>query len=112
MSSGAGNYYNSLRLVGSGVVVEQHMLTLRTGASRNSTGSKIGITVANPYVTSLSQAYDTGMKTAAAYSGLGAAIAGEAVNNNRRHVHEPVIVLKIVDSELFSQHITDITNIN
>src|SRR5690625_7311531 len=90
MSSGAGNYYNSLRLVGSGVVVEEHMLTLRTGASRNTTGSKIGITVENPYVTSLSQAYDTGLKTAAAYSGLRAEIAGEALNINRRNEHEPV----------------------
>lgn len=112
MSSGAGNYYNSLRLVGSGVVVEEHMLTLRTGASRNTTGSKIGITVENPYVTSLSQAYDTGLKTAAAYSGLRAEIAGEVLNINRRNEHEPVVVLSTVDRELSNQNIQTISDFN
>lgn len=112
MSSGAGNYYNSLRLVGSGVVTEEHMLTLRTGASRNTTGSKVGLTVENPYVTSLSQAYDTGLKTAAAYSGLRSEVNGQALNINRRNEHEYVLSLETVDAELFRQDIQTIADFN
>ena len=112
MSSGAGVYYNSLRLVGSGVTYVEHMTTLTTGASTSTTGSDIGITVQNPYITSPGMALNAGIKTAAAYSGLQAEMQGQALNINRRNEHEYVITLGSINREFIRLGIETIEDFN
>jgi len=100
MSSGASNYYNSLRLVGSGVAVSPEVIEIHTGASQNSTGTDIGITVENPFISSLTQAYNAGIRTAGAYSGQLVSIEGEALDINRRHISGSAVTLDTVSEYL------------
>lgn len=93
MSSGSGNYYNSLHILGTGTVFEKKTIQIYTGAATDTTGTDIGVSVENPFVNTLSDAIDLGMRTAAAYSGFEATIGGEAVNINRRGIDEGIRAL-------------------
>lgn len=86
MSSGSGNYYNSLHIMGEGTRFLEKFVTIHTGATTDTTGTEVGVRVQNRYITTKSQALDTGKHTAAAYSGFVASVNGTAVDINRRGV--------------------------
>lgn len=83
MSSGGGNYYNSLHLAGWATKFEPKVVRIPTGASQNITGTDVGITVTNPFVSTKEQAFNAGMRTAAAYTGFNYTVSGAAWDINR-----------------------------
>lgn len=84
MSSGGGNYYNSLHIVATGIKYEPKTIQIHTGASSDTTGTEVGITVDNPYIQTKDQALNVGVYTAARFSGLDYTINGTAWDINRR----------------------------
>jgi len=68
--------YASLRIVGTGVLIDPQILTLPTGAAANRTASDVGVTVENIYVSSLEDAYDVGIYVASRYKGESHTISG------------------------------------
>lgn len=68
MSSGAGNYYNALHLVGSGVAYDDDFIDIYTGGQENLSGQEIGTEITNTLISTKSQAVSTGQYTAATHS--------------------------------------------
>lgn len=60
MSSGSGNYYNALRLTGTGVFIRDQAIDLATGALPSVTGQKYAVECTNPYISTEEQAYQVG----------------------------------------------------
>lgn len=60
MSSGSGNYYNALRITGTGVFVRDQYVDLATGALPSATGQKYSVECTNPYISTEQQAYQAG----------------------------------------------------
>lgn len=83
MSSGSSTYYDSLRITGTAITWTEHTLTLHTGALPNATGQSVGVTVTNPFITSLAQAYTAGFYAAATYSGGRKTLTGSTPTLNR-----------------------------
>lgn len=97
MSSGASNYYNSLHITGQGVAWETHTVTIPTGAPSSTTSTETGVTVENPYICSLAQAYNAGVHTARAYSGLQYTVSGSAFALNRSSGNERDLIRATVE---------------
>lgn len=60
MSSGSGNYYNALRLTGTGIFIRDQFVDLATGALPSTTGQKQAVECTNPYISTRAQAYRVG----------------------------------------------------
>lgn len=84
MSSGSGNDYNSLHITGTGVLWSRKSILLRTGVTNNTSSTDIGVTVDNPFISTLEQAYSLGVKTAQAYAGVKYTVNGTAYDLNRK----------------------------
>lgn len=84
MSSGSGNYYNSLHLVGEAIKYEPKVIRIPTGASIDTTGTDVGVTVENPFIQTKEQAFSLGILVAGAYSGGEVTVSGSAWDINRR----------------------------
>lgn len=97
MSSGASNDYNSLHITGTGVSWNKKMITLITGATDATTSTVIGVTVDNPYVSTLQDAYNLGVKTAQAYAGVNYTVSGSAYDLNRNGEGNALIQATIGD---------------
>lgn len=97
MSSGSSNHYNSLHITGTGVSWVKDSVTIVTGASGATTSSDVGVVVDNPYIRTAAQAYSTGMKTAASYSGVQYNVSGTAFALNRTGDNRELIQMTIAD---------------
>lgn len=86
MSSGSGNYYNSLHIYGIGTRLDEKTVRIPTGASKDVAGTDVGVVVQNPFINTWDQAYSLGARTAARFSGLMYSISGTAWDINRRSV--------------------------
>jgi hypothetical protein len=86
MSSGSSNFYNALRITGTGVSWDKQSVILSTGVPDAATSTQIGVTVDNKFISSYSEALSLGMKTAASYAGLNYTVNGNAVDINRSGV--------------------------
>lgn len=64
MSSGSGNYYNSLHITGTGLIQKDNYIDLVTGATNQTTAEEIGLEITNPYIGSLGQAITAGQYAA------------------------------------------------
>lgn len=64
-----GNRYSTLRIVGTGVSFDKKLLTLPTGVPATMSGTDVGITIENPFLSSLEQAYQVGVPAARRFSG-------------------------------------------
>lgn len=64
MSAGPSDYYSSLRIVGTGVHFAQKSVTMLTGADAAQTSRKVGVSVDNMHVRTLSDALNLGMDVA------------------------------------------------
>lgn len=62
-------FYNSLHITGKGVRFKKHLVRISTGAVSQVTMEEVGATVDNPFVNSLSAAYDVGVRAAKTYAG-------------------------------------------
>lgn len=60
MSSGSGNYYNALRITGTGVFIRDQYVDLATGALPSATGQEFAVECTNPYIATPTQAYKVG----------------------------------------------------
>jgi hypothetical protein len=68
-SSGDGVYYNSMHITGRGVRYTKIVHRLVSGATSVSTIEELGTTIENPFLNSLSLAYDVGVRAAQTYAG-------------------------------------------
>lgn len=60
MSSGSGNYYNALRITGTGVFIRDQYVDLPTGALPSATGQEFAVECTNPFIATRTQAYQAG----------------------------------------------------
>jgi hypothetical protein len=65
----SGNTYSTLRITGTGVKYEQKSVDIKTGAGTNLPTDESGATVDNPFISTLADAYDHGVRTAGAFCG-------------------------------------------
>lgn len=79
----SGNNYNSLHITGTGIRWNKEKLTLVTGAKASTTAQEVGVTVDNPFISTLEQAYSGGMITNSRYSGSNYVLSGRATDINR-----------------------------
>lgn len=84
MSSGDGNYYSSLRLVGQGVTWKKELLTLPTGVPLSKSANDVGVTIDTPFVDNIVKAYEVGMRAAQRYASPAQSISVTATVVNRR----------------------------
>lgn len=97
MTAGTGSYYNSLHITGTGTTWNKQVLTLTTGAPLSATGESVGVTVDNPYIDTLAQAYTTGLIVAGAFSGPRFEVNGSTKSLNRPDEDNAVISSTFAD---------------
>lgn len=76
----SGTYYNALHITGEGVSTRPETLTLPTGVPVSETGEEAGVSVDNPFINTLAQAYTAGIYTVAANTGPALSLSGSAVD--------------------------------
>lgn len=69
LAESSGNNYSALYISATGYSKDPKSVTIETGAPPGVTSEKVGITVANPYISSAADAYTRGMIVAANYAG-------------------------------------------
>lgn len=97
MSSGSGNYYNSLHITGEAVVSTEEVINIKTGVTDTVSSDEVGVIVRNPFVSTREEAYSLGMIVAGSYAGLEYTISGSALDLNRGEGSEDVIQATIAD---------------
>lgn len=75
--------YSTLRILGSGVSFNKTVHRVPTGLSEQETGTEVGATVDNPYLSSLDQLYRTGSAAARKFSGRSLEITGTVTAVNK-----------------------------
>lgn len=78
-----GNRYSTLRIVGSGVAFDRKMISVATGLTDQQTGTDVGATIDNRFISTIDQAYNAGTKAAYTYSGESISLTGEATSINK-----------------------------
>lgn len=84
LSSGDGNVYPALTIVGNGVHFKQNSLILNTGVPAWKTGQEFAPTIDNRFLNNLNDAYRTGTRGARRYAGRNMSISGTVTAVNRR----------------------------
>ena len=97
MSSGGGNYYNSLHITGEGITSDVKTLTLHTGAPPHSTGEDVGITIDNPNISTLAEAYTAGAVAAGTYAGPNYTLSGTVTSLNRYDADQSLATATMLD---------------
>lgn len=64
-----GNRYSTLRLVGSGVAFTKEKIRVRTCVKDHLTGTDVGITIDNPFLSTANEAWSAGIKAARWFAG-------------------------------------------
>lgn len=77
-----GNRYSTLRLVGSGVAFNKEKIRVRTCVKDQLTGTDVGITIDNPFLSTANEAWSAGVKAARWFAGEKMELSGtvSAVN--------------------------------
>lgn len=78
-----GNRYSTLRIVGSGVRFDKKIIRVRTCIDDKLTGTDVGITIDNPFLSTLNQAYSAGVRAAHLYAGNQMVISGTLTTINQ-----------------------------
>lgn len=79
-SDATGNRYSTLRLVGTGVAFDKQILKIRTGVPDSRTGTEVGTTIDNPFISNKNQAYRAGVRAAVAFAGPNPGLSAEVTN--------------------------------
>lgn len=82
-SDTTGNRYSTFRIVGSGVSFDKQKKRVRTGVSATRTGTEVGVTIDNPFISTVNDLYRAGTRAAKKYSGLMPSLTGVVVAINR-----------------------------
>lgn len=83
-SDTTGNRYSTLRIVGSGVAYTKTKKRVRTGVPASKTSTEIGVTIDNPFISTVNDLYRTGTRAAKQYAGAGMSLSGNVIAINRR----------------------------
>jgi hypothetical protein len=97
MASGSSNFYNSLHITGTGVNWNKELISIPTGTTSNTTATDVGVTVDNPFIRTINQAYTAGIRTAGSYAGLNYTISGNAYALNRSGDDRGLISATVAD---------------
>jgi hypothetical protein len=68
VASGPGDYYSTLRLIGSGLAFRKETLRVPTGAPAEKTAQEVGPTIDNPWVDTRMDAYSAALRAAGQYA--------------------------------------------
>lgn len=79
----SGNRYSTLRIVGSGVAFDKVKKRIRTGVPASRTATEIGVTIDNPFISTVDDLYRAGTRAAKAYAGPTPALSGNILSINR-----------------------------
>ena len=82
-SDTSGNRYSTLRILGTGVAYNKELVTVRTCVDDSLTGTEVGITIDNPFLSTQDQAYSAGVKSARLYAGHKMVINGQLTTINQ-----------------------------
>lgn len=80
-----GQPQNTLKITGTGVFFGKELLTIPTGADPARTAQDVGATIDSEFISTRSQAYTAGMKTAGAYAAATQTVDISATVINRRN---------------------------
>lgn len=83
-SDATGNRYSTLRLVGSGVAYDRVKKRVRTGVPASRTSTEVGVTIDNPFISTVNDLYRTGTRAAKQYAGASLTLSGGVTAINRR----------------------------
>lgn len=83
-SDATGNRYSTLRIVGSGVAFNKVKKRIRTGVPASRTATDIGVTIDNPFISTVNQLYTAGTRAARKYAGVLMSLSGSVTAVNRR----------------------------
>lgn len=78
-----GNRYSTLRIIGTGVAFDRQVQRVRTCVPDQLTGTDVGITIDNPFLSTIDQAYGAGVKAARWYAGESMSLDGAVTSINR-----------------------------
>jgi surface antigen len=76
--------YNSLRIVGTGTIIDKTILVLPTGMAAGHTVADVGVTVENIFVSTVDDAYRVGSYVATRFKGEEQTISGTLTSINQR----------------------------
>lgn len=82
-SDASGNRYSTLRILGTGVAYSKEKVTFPTGLTPQQTATEIGLTIDNPFVTSLNQMYELGIRAAEQFAGQVPTVSGSVTKVNQ-----------------------------
>ena len=68
-SDTSGNRYSTLRIKGAGVAFKKELISFSTGITASQTGTEVGVTVDNPFVSTFEEATRIGLRLANFYGG-------------------------------------------
>lgn len=71
----ASSQYSTVRIIGSGVGISSTLLRIPTGVERELTGSEVGVTIDNPFISTMGQAGLAGLRAAITYAGQRAEVS-------------------------------------
>jgi hypothetical protein len=83
-SDASGSRYSTLRLVGSGVGFDKQKLRIRTGIPPERTGTDVGVTIDNPFLSTADDAYSAGVRAAKTFTGATMSLSGSLAALNPR----------------------------
>lgn len=68
-SDATGSRYSTLRILGTGVSFDKQKKTFRTGVTPQQSGTEVGVTIDNLFLSDKNQTYRAGVRAAVAYAG-------------------------------------------
>lgn len=71
--------YSTLRIRGTGVAFDKQLLRISTGVTPSETGTEVGVTIDNPFLSTPGQAYDAGFWAVKSYDGSGMGTSGSVM---------------------------------
>lgn len=75
--------YSTLRLLGSGVAFNKELKRIPTGITERETGTEVGITIDNPFLSTPQQVYRTALRAVGAYNGTAMTLSGRVSSVNQ-----------------------------
>lgn len=71
-----GSRYSTLRIVGTGVAFDKQIHRMRTGIPASQTGTEVGVTIDNPFLSTVEQRCRAGVRAARMYAGAVPSLTG------------------------------------
>lgn len=83
-SDTSGSRYSTLNILGTGIRYNKSKVRISTGIPATVTATDIGVTIDNPFITTVNSLYNTGTRAAKAFTGSVPTLSGEVTALNRR----------------------------